>query len=159
MTQEDKELLLRDLSARLRYGVKVQKLNEPESAFEVYAIDIETTQISFIKYKGKSLEIYDIGILISPNNFLRFKLYLRPMSSMTEEERKEIGILIREKRPNPYGIINNEGVDNLLLSVSVTSTVLIDWLNAHQFDYRGLIEKGLSIEAPEGMYVEQLKEK
>jgi hypothetical protein len=29
---------------------------------------------------------------------------------------------------------------------------LIDWLNAHHFDYRGLIDKGLAIEAPEGMY-------
>jgi hypothetical protein len=27
-----------------------------------------------------------------------------------------------------------------------------DWLNAHHFDYRGLIEKGLALEAPEGMY-------
>ena len=68
---------------------------------------------------------------------------------MTEEERKEIGNLIRENRPNPYGIINNKGVDNLLFSVSVTSTVLIDWLNAHHFDYRGLIEKGLAIPVTE----------
>ena len=74
------------------------------------------------------------------------KLYLRPMSSMTEGERKEIGILIRENRPNPYGIINNNGVDNLLFSVSVTSRLLIDWLNAHHFDHRGLIPMGFAIE-------------
>ena len=27
-----------------------------------------------------------------------------------------------------------------------------DWLNAHHLDYRGLIEKGLALEAPEGIY-------
>jgi hypothetical protein len=32
------------------------------------------------------------------------------------------------------------------------ATALVDWLNAHHFDYRGLIEKGLALEAPEGMY-------
>ena len=28
----------------------------------------------------------------------------------------------------------------------------VDWLNAHHFDYRGLIDKGLAFEAPEEMY-------
>ena len=32
--------------------------------------------------------------------------------------------------------------------------VQTDWLNKHHFDYRGLIEKGLALEAPEGMYNE-----
>jgi hypothetical protein len=36
--------------------------------------------------------------------------------------------------------------------VEVVKTALIDWLNKYHFDYRGLIEKGLAIEAPEGMY-------
>ena len=77
------------------------------------------------------------------------RLYLRSMSSMTEEERKEVENLIKENRPSPYGIINNKGIDNLLFSVSVTSGVLTNWLNAHHFDYRGLIEKGLAIEVTE----------
>ena len=71
------------------------------------------------------------------------------MFSITEEERKEIGNLIKENRSSPYGIINNKGIDNLLFSVSVTSSFLIDWLNAHHFDYRGLIEKGLAIAVTE----------
>ena len=131
MKQEDKELLLRDLCARLPYGVICELYNATCTIKEK------------LLYGGLS-HFVDDTICVRP--------FLRPMSSMTEEERKEIGILIREKRPNPYGIINNEGVDNLLLSVSVTSTVLIDWLNAHHFDYRGLIDRGLALEAPEGMY-------
>lgn len=60
------------------------------------------------------------------------KPYLRSMSSMTEEEEKQFqDVNLYEL---PYMV---EG---------------LDWLNAHHFDYRGLIEKGLALEAPEGMY-------
>ena len=140
MTQEDKELLLKDLSARLPYYPKCEMVDEIRVVNNEK--DSSYTECLFPRH----LEIFYFH-----NNFT-IKPYLRPLSSMTDEERKEIGNLIRENRPNPYGIINNKGVDNLLFSVSVTSTVLIDWLNKHHFDYRGLIEKGLAIEAPEGMY-------
>lgn len=67
------------------------------------------------------------------------KPYLRPMSSMTEEEKEEL----RDK--------------NILIAVSTSGTVEttiggFDWLNAHHFDYRGLIPMGLALPAPEGMY-------
>lgn len=58
--------------------------------------------------------------------------YLRPMKSMTEEEENQFqDINLYEL---PYTV---EG---------------LDWLNAHHFDYRGLINDGLALEAPEGMY-------
>lgn len=63
------------------------------------------------------------------------KMVLRPLSSMTEEEDKEY-IELGSKIGFPYRHASN----------------LIDWLNKHHFDYRGLIEKGLALEAPEGMY-------
>ena len=64
------------------------------------------------------------------------KPYLRPISSITEEEKEYFGI--------PF---TSEGL------VTLTDTVeCMDWLNAHHFDYRGLIEKGLALEAPKGMY-------
>lgn len=60
------------------------------------------------------------------------KMVLRPMSSMTEEEEKQFqDVNLYEL---PYRV---EG---------------LDWLNAHHFDYRGLINDGLALEAPEGMY-------
>jgi hypothetical protein len=67
------------------------------------------------------------------------KPYLRPMSSMTEEDRQEYD----SKRKHICDDYNRYCFD------SIES---IDWLNAHHFDYRGLIEKGLAIEAPEDMY-------
>lgn len=60
---------------------------------------------------------------------VRIKPYLRPMSNITEKEKQE-----RYK----FSAFNNIEV--------------FDWYNAHHFDYRGLIEMGLAIEAPEGMY-------
>ena len=64
---------------------------------------------------------------------LYIKPYLRPMSSMTEEELKELNIIF----------------DNCDTEYRVEAQ---DWLDAHHFDYRGLIEKGLALKAPEGIY-------
>lgn len=58
------------------------------------------------------------------------KPYLRPMSSMTKEEKKEYNKLLCWRSPKK----------------------VFDWLNAHHFDYRGLIKKGLALEAPKEMY-------
>ena len=114
MTQEEKDLLLKDLSTRLPYGVKgIITYNGDKDIFTV---------------KG----IFNILFLSDTEccHLEDFKPYLRPMSSMTEEE--EIFYNIKY----PY-IKNYEQMD---------------WLNAHHFDYRGLIEKGFALEAPEDMY-------
>lgn len=74
------------------------------------------------------------------------KPYLRPMSSMTDEERDEYeGTFASVYDVNDYG----EDADSWHEEFSIDS---LDYLNAHHFDYRGLIEKGLALEAPEGMY-------
>lgn len=151
MTQKEKSLLLQDLCARLLYGVIVDyKENEFELPhWKITAIYPETMDgwISYYKRIGAGSESGS-----KPFKIGEVKPYLRPMSSMTEEERKEIEELIKSHKPSPDGIINNKGMDNLLFSVSSTSGYLIDWLNAHHFDYRGLIEKGLALEAPKDMY-------
>lgn len=135
MTQKDKQLLLVDLCARLPYGVKLQKFNEPDSVFELYSVNKESGEIMFYKYKGKTLTIGDVGKLYR-RNVLLYKPYLRPMSSMTEIEKMDFNELQRY---------------NVFYSTKGHYTE-VDWLNAHHFDYRGLIEKGLALEVPEGMY-------
>ena len=78
-----------------------------------------------VLFTWKQMKDFDDGYISKP--------YLRPMSSMTKEELEEFH--------------NYTNVDPILwLYYS------IDWLNAHHFDYRGLIPKGLAIEAPKGMY-------
>lgn len=141
MTQEERTLLHIDLSERVPYDtvLKVRGLVTSNEEFGDAYLDT-VSWYEEVSVRDGSRVSYDIADV---------KPYLRPMSSMTEEERKEVENLIKENRPSPYGIINNKGIDNLLFSVSVTSGVLNDWLNAHHFDYRGLIEKGLAIEVTE----------
>ena len=128
MTQEEKQLLLQDLCGRLPYGVKV-RINTKNNYYT--AIVCEITR-NYICVEGGGETCFSHGT---------YKPYLRPMSSMTEEERTEYFLL--KHRDNDRG-------DNIILLDEAFT--LIDWLNKHYFDYRGLIDKGLALEAHEGMY-------
>ena len=120
MTQEDKKLLLQDLCARLPYNVKVKHLLDTYPS-DLLCIDAEKNVV-YVNHYGSEGK-YKIECI---------RPYLRPMSSMTDEEEKQFqDVNLYEL---PYMV---EG---------------LDWLNAHHFDYRGLIPKGLANEAPEGMY-------
>ena len=137
MTQEDKELLLKDLCARLPYDVMCQT-DENGKIHKLKGIN---------KHKGIWWYEFDGFRNIKPP-----KPYLRPMSSMTEEEKRDF--------PVPYyfeWIDSNFSLlcsnDEICASIGFDEMYeIMDWLNAHHFDYRGLIEKGLALEAPEGMY-------
>ena len=129
MTQEDRELLLKDLCARLPYGVVVgysgkDNPNTLDKMGKVIYVDIRFGMIQMQSESG-------ISYGLPPSEFI--KPYLRPMSSMTEEEKIDY-----------QAFFNYDGVEY--------PEEYIDWLNAHHFDYRGLIEKGLALEASEGMY-------
>ena len=114
MTQEDKELLLKDLCARLPYGVKVKTKGDDES-YTLLAIhpykDIAVIGLQF-----------DSVFAVSEIKIDCVLPHLRLMSSMTEYEEYSFRKWQANFENNTY-----------------------DWLNAHHFDYRGLIEKGLAI--------------
>ena len=133
MTQEDKELLFKDLSARLPYSTL---------CYCKWAKDAPNGTSGCIQ--EVSTYLLDELMIIGDRNYecqiCEIKPYLRPMSSMTEEEKEEFENLLE-------GIVDGiERWDKPDLCEEY------DWLNAHHFDYRGLIEKGLALEAPEGMY-------
>ena len=135
MKKEDKQLLLKDLCARIPYTPSVL-LNGKESCL-LTGIDGEKV------YLNIDSEPFDL----SESNI---KSYLRPMSSMTEKERVQLYYAI-----DFYGKIDMDGdidASDHEFVFSETCIDYIDWLNAHHFDYRGLIENGLAIEAPEDMY-------
>ena len=129
MTQEDKELLLKDLCARLPYHPKGHVVNACNGA----ECDEWLTCATFTLFTNVT------------NNC---RLYLRPMSSMTEEEFEE------------YGNIT-EHISIGSLDFNIANPNVFDWLNAHHFDYRGLIEKGLAIEVTKenNPYEKEQKEK
>ena len=128
MTQEDKDLLLGDLCARLPYGVVLKVYHSAKN----YINDCGETEDEYLGNLIQSIFI---------EGFIWFRPYLRPMSSMTEEEKNEYLNTFKKS------IIGTDEEDGRVWTVDS-----IDWLNAHHFDYRGLIERGLAIEAPEDMY-------
>ena len=148
MTQEQRELLLKDLSARLQYKLhcRVFKLNGDIKENDDILYGVVGDNVMTLKSdKDECLMYYQI------------KPYLRPMSSMTEEEREELEHLSDEY----FGIALDKQIEELVSSSSkegsrvleyIASSVVVDWLNEHHFDYRGLIDKELALEAPKDMY-------
>lgn len=126
MTQEDKELLLKDLCARLSYGVKgIISLDEDKNIFTIKGI----FNILFLS-DTECCHVED------------FKPYLRPMSSMTEEEKKEYYETMDKYTHRLYP----NSADFSEHTEYSWTTDTFDFLNAHHLDYRGLIPMGLAIE-------------
>ena len=146
MTQEDKMLLIKDLSSRLPYSVHVQHT----SGFSSVLHDISMHH----KY-DKNNNVYDI---ICYTDFFgdgdsitieHFKPYLFPLSSLTEEQRNNISKLLIDTQNefSPYGEINMKGCDNLFICSVKQANALINYCLANHLDINGLIEKGLAIDA------------
>ena len=127
MTPQEKQLLLKDLCERLPYGVMVEITSDGGMMEASYNMRLDAGLLA--------------DLLHSEDDF---KPYLRPMSSMTEEEKKEFQAChcVYELHPDFQPMMCN----------LANELNMLDWLNAHHFDYRGLIVKGLALEAPEGMY-------
>lgn len=124
MTTEEKELLLKDLSARLPYGVKCK-------------VDCFAAKIFSVKNAcGKLASVSAIVPGTSITRAIKIedvRLFLFPLSSMTEEQIIEFNNLTTE-----YSFVTMDDM-----------AICIDWLNANHFDFRGLLEKGLAIDATE----------
>lgn len=126
MTQEEKELLLKVLCFTYPYGVRVAYLRDlSPCSHDVISINRSGVKISGM-YCGAVCEMW-VGISA-------IKPYLRPMSSMTEEEKAE------------YDSFNAPTAHRKVWLSR------IDWLLSKHFDLRGLIPLGLALPAPESMY-------
>lgn len=121
----DKILLLKDLCPRLPYGIKCDHFGKIKTVLGVFN-DIIQVGYDISDYEDTCIE--DI------------KPYLRPMSSMTEDEKFTYYHRVHDVGRS-VDVIDEDEV-----------ALHMEWLNEHHFDYRGLIGKGLALEAPEGMY-------
>ena len=128
MTKKEKDLVIKDLCARLPYDVIVDYAHNAYNVHKGY----------YIKHDSKCiLSCYLLDVFISPRlneEGEYIKPYLFPLSSMTEEQK----IFLRQQK--------------WCIAISTSGTIEttiegIDWLNKNHFDYRGLIEKGLAIDA------------
>ena len=130
---ENKKLLIKDLCARLPYGIKISVNDKIETLEGINVLDSVVEYGSYL-----SSDIEDI------------KPYLFPLSSMTPEQKETFCFLAEYERREEdcgrhtetyyYDMVGHE--DNLYPNYTA-----IDWLNENHFDYKGLIEKGLAIDA------------
>jgi hypothetical protein len=129
MTQKDKELLLKDLCARLPYKVKYMDLWNPDE-LPTTLCDINVDVELIMNTDGFSLEVE------------KCKPYLLPLSSMNEEQKKEYN---RWKHEVPvYHYEYGDIVEEIELYDSPES---FEYLIENHFDYRGLIPMGLALDA------------
>ena len=129
MTKEDRERLLKDLGGRLPYGVKI--LDIPANVVGKLFL-ISTTDT--VQYETAD----DTGI----QTLYNIKPYLLPISSMTEEQKREYNMLLTDILTYEY-----EGGDIVTVIDTYDNWMSIDYLIANHFDYRYLIEDGLAIDA------------
>ena len=147
MKPEDKQLLIRDLCSRLPYGTKIE-CNGDTQPYTLLSINWnkELVVIGF--------EI-DGMYATSKQKLADIKPYLRKMSSMSKDEKEELvdfGLAYWDngKHTDENGNTIIYGGKEIQLIPDIET---YDWLNGHHFDYRGLIEKGLALEAPKDLYV------
>ena len=135
MTQKQKELLLKDLCMRLPYGVKIDNMGEPSMLISInhkYRIIVEIAEgDKNPSFNSTRLDVLEIEDTIP---------YLFPLSSMTEEQRKELQELY-------FDYISDEIFNDTEFVYHYDCIHLIDWLNKNHFDYRGLIPMGLAKDA------------
>ena len=155
MTQKDKQLLLKDLCARLPYGVKVYNTTFKEPTIQTLYGKISSDEFLMEEtYTSVGVDGDDFGPFNKRHytGYIDFiKPYLRPMSSMTEEEKQEQYYYKHD--------IMYQGIG----AIEIYMNEYINWLDSNHFDWRmdgnnkTLIERGLALVAPEGMY--KIKEK
>ena len=134
MTKEEKDLIFKDLCARLPCHVRC-KIWLKDGTTEEGLLDLKHNYGDVLQDAFYYDKIKDI------------KPYLRPMSSMTEEEKREYFSFIGGERPFDSDFSAYPIEYKFIYEHDINS--YIDWLNAHHFDYRGLIERGLAIEVTE----------
>lgn len=129
MTQEHKQLLLKDLSARLPYGVKMWFPSV------IAPIVLDEFVLSVARRRDEE-----------------FKPYLRLMDSMTEEEKLQLKEeQLKDTRLFAEALTKAAEGDTSMRG-KVIPHFAADWCNKNHFDFHGLIEKGLALEASDDMY-------
>lgn len=133
MTPEERKLLITDLTSRIDYGVicMIERVDD-------FGPRWRNEKLTGFVNEEDGCFYFDFCYGLTVDFAEKVKPYLRSMSSMTEEEKEEFVKLHID--------------DRLEGKIELCDASCVDFYNAHHLDYRGLIEKGLALEAPEGMY-------
>ena len=150
MTQSDKDLLLKDLCARVPYGVKAYVKNWSKldrKYYEgVYTVEsIHPSLNTILVYS----ERFSVEVIVGYDNY-EIKPYLFPLSSMTEEQKYDFYCRFIENDcdfDDFKKFYLDGGMWHKLLTSLDDIEAIIDWFHKNHFDYRGLIPMGLAIDA------------
>lgn len=140
MTQEQKDLLLKDICGRIPYSVKYQ-------CFDERTIVTLTGVKSKFKLYFDELDYKEFDGIV---NIDYCKPYLFPLSSMTEEQKYNFYCRFIE---SDYDFDDfkefylDNGMWHKLFTTLEDIEAIIDWFHKNHFDYRGLISIGLAIDA------------
>ncbi len=137
MTGEDMQLVAKALCGYLPYGLKFRQTDESTITLKGLCVEGNIITVNPKMQYGFNL--------VNEYGDLEYKPYLRPMSSMTKEELKEFVSFTGQSMCR--FICEATNTDHWFNNYEEE-----DWLDEHHFDYRCLIEKGLALPAPEGMY-------
>lgn len=140
MSADERDLLITDLTARIKYGVicLIERVDDFGPRFR-------DEKLTGFCYDEIGYFYFQFGGGLDVEFAEKVKPYLRSMSSMTEEEKIELCTV-------SYAPDEMKTIEEKLHVIQTNAENAADFYNAHHFDYRGLIEKGLALEAPEEMY-------
>jgi len=136
MTEEDKKLLLKDLCARLPYDIIASVRGSDEEFQYFYILGVKDGKVWVKNDILRVDKFVDVEVV---------KPYLRPMSSMTDEEKAQVQMFMDIVTDENYG-------DGYSPSAWDAMNGFVQYCDLHHLDHRGLIVKGLALVAPEGMY-------
>ena len=139
MEENLKQLLLKDLCARLPYGV----ICRYDTVVPLLGEVLNNGELQEIRNRGKYFIVNGATCLYDD-----IKPYLRPMSSMTEAERSELS----EEVAKAESGISDEIANGFITDIAMSSWTVVSYCLKKHLDINGLISKGLALEAPEGIY-------
>lgn len=141
MTQEDKDLLLNDLCARLPYGTMLN------ISVNLFTDETFNARISTIDYCGEIKVRYGFEEYEQIFSLEQIKPYLFPLSSMTEEQKRELKDLISQETEIVIEHLKTGDCGIDCGKYHFYSTLQLEWLLKNHFDFNGLIPKGLANDA------------
>lgn len=132
MTKEDKELLLKDLCARLPYGVVINTWYDKRINIKCVGVNVYTNVVELDIPEDDEARVFIVNV----------KPYLFPLSSMTEEQKQEYTYIVNYINPDD----TDKWKEGEFIYVEQFNR-LMHFYHINHLDYRGLIEKGLAIDA------------
>ena len=138
MTQEQKELLLKDLCARVPHGVKARckiPVNQNESE-EIVG------QVTSVHYNISIVQVEGFDVIVDYNPYFEIKPYLFPLSSMTEKQKEEYNYIVNYISPDD----TENWAEGEFVYVNQIEQ-LLHFYHTNHLDYRGLLEKELALDA------------